>query len=149
MKVYISGKISGLTAEEYMMRFNNTEDYLIRLGYEVINPARTNSTLPASTNYEEFMKMSFLMLSMCDTIYMLNNWKDSPGALSEWEYARQHGITILYQEDDVMKVLGEVCNHYCRFPEAYPAKEQDRMIDEKCNKCPLHKLAKIIGGDRG
>ena len=37
-------------------------------------------------------------------------------------------------------LAAEICNHYCRFPEAYD--DNDRMIEEKCNNCPLRELVK-------
>lgn len=37
-------------------------------------------------------------------------------------------------------LAAEICNHYCRFPEAYD--DNDRMIEEKCNNCPLGELVK-------
>lgn len=37
-------------------------------------------------------------------------------------------------------LAAEICNHYCRFPEAYD--DNDRMIEEKCNSCPLGELVK-------
>ena len=41
---------------------------------------------------------------------------------------------------DIEKVAGEICDHYCRFPEAYL--EEERMHEEKCDKCPLNELVK-------
>ena len=37
-------------------------------------------------------------------------------------------------------LAAEICNHYCRFPAAYD--DNDRMIEEKCNSCPLGELVK-------
>ena len=37
-------------------------------------------------------------------------------------------------------LAAEICNHYCRFPEAYD--DNDRMIEEKCNDCPLGELVR-------
>lgn len=98
MKVYISGKITGLKPVDYLKKFAIAEKKLNNEGHEVINPAKTNATLPKSTTYEQYMDMSMLMLSMCDAIYMLNNWKDSPGANREKEQAEKNGMMVLYQE---------------------------------------------------
>lgn len=83
MKIYISGPITGTA--DYMERFAAAEKRLIAKGYEVINPAKVNSTLPSSTSYAQYMDMSLTMLSMCDTIYMLKGWEYSSGA--RWEFA--------------------------------------------------------------
>ena len=46
------------------------------------------------------------------------------------------------EKEETEDILGEICDRYCRFPEAYPANENERMIEEKCNKCPLNKLVR-------
>ena len=97
-KVYISGKISGLSEKTYMAKFNAAEEYLKNKGHEVINPARTNGTLPKSTTYDQYMDVSMLLLSMCDTIFMLDNYETSNGAVKELQYAKSHGIQIIYEK---------------------------------------------------
>lgn len=98
-KIYISGKITGTT--DYNQRFNNAELYLMNHSYcDIINPALVNSMLPTNTTYQEYMKMSLCMLSMCDTIYMLKDWKDSKGAKLEHEYAKVHNYNIIYESEE-------------------------------------------------
>ena len=98
MRIYISGKITGLDKRNYMQHFSNAEIRLTEKGHSVINPAAVNSMLPEDTDYDEYMKMSMLMLSFCDTIYMLNNYKESLGAMKEYQYAWEHGYTIMFEE---------------------------------------------------
>lgn len=95
MKVYISGKVTGL--KDYITHFCKAELDLMERGYSVVNPALTNMTLPQDTTYDEYMAMSMLMLSMCDTIYMLDNWIDSPGAKKEFEYAVRNNYTLMFE----------------------------------------------------
>lgn len=98
-KIYISGKITGTT--DYKQRFNNAELYLMNHSdCDIINPAKVNAELPESTTYDEYMKMSLCMLSMCDTIYMLKGWKDSKGAKLEHEYAKAHNYNIIYESEE-------------------------------------------------
>lgn len=98
MKVYISGKITGLPKEEYMYNFNQAERFLKKRGYSVINPARVNGELPEdTTTYEEYMEVSLKLLSFCDAIFMLSDWTDSNGATIEWNYAMSHGIKAMYE----------------------------------------------------
>lgn len=40
MRIYISGKISGLPYDEVQERFNGAEDLLTELGFEVANPLK-------------------------------------------------------------------------------------------------------------
>ena len=97
-KIYISGKITGLERIDYLRKFENAEIWLSEHGFSVINPATVNDRLPDDTTYEEYMKMSMLLLSFCDTIFMLADWKDSPGATKEYQYAVENDLTIMFEE---------------------------------------------------
>ena len=95
MKIYISGAISG--TDDYMERFAKAEKELTDKGYSVVNPAKVNAQLPENTSNEEYMKMSFCMLDMCDGIYMLKGWKKSWGANREYGYAMAKEKTIFIE----------------------------------------------------
>ena len=95
MKIYISGAITG--TDDYMERFAKAEKGLTENGYSAINPAKVNAQLPEDTSYEEYMKMSFCMLDMCDGIYMLKGWKKSWGANRELGYAMAKNMIIMYE----------------------------------------------------
>lgn len=66
-------------------------------GYSVVNPAKVNAQLPEDTNYEEYMKMCFCMLDMCDNICMLKGWEKSFGANRELGYAMAKNMIIMYE----------------------------------------------------
>lgn len=95
MKIYISGAITG--TDDYMERFAKAEKELTEQGYSVVNPAKVNAQLPEDTDYEEYMKMSFCMLDMCDGIYMLKGWEKSCGANRELGYALAKDMIIMYE----------------------------------------------------
>ena len=94
-KVYISGPIT--ETKDYLEKFEDIETALVLVhqGVEVINPAKVNANLPKSTTWEEYMRMSLCMLSMCDGIYMMEGWQQSRGATLEYAYAKGMGITVL------------------------------------------------------
>lgn len=94
-KVYISGPITG--TKDYLEKFEDIETALVLVhqGVEVINPAKVNANLPESTTWEEYMRMSLCMLSMCDGIYMMEGWQQSRGANLEYVYAKGMGIMVL------------------------------------------------------
>ena len=93
MRVYLSGAITG--TDDYMERFAKAQMLLQNEGHSVINPALVNSNMPSDTTYEEYMKMSFTMLSMCDAIYMLEGWQKSCGANREYGYAYANDMIIM------------------------------------------------------
>lgn len=96
MRVYISGPITG--TNDYMERFAAAEEKLKKDGYSVINPAKVNSMMPKDTTYEEYMRMSFTMLDMCEVIYMMKGWEKSSGANREYGYARAKEHTVMMEE---------------------------------------------------
>ena len=94
MKLYLSGAITG--TDDYMDRFSMAEKSL-EVEHTIINPASVNAQLPSDTNYEDYMKMSFCMLDMCDGIYLLKGWEKSCGSNRELGYAMAKGKIILRQ----------------------------------------------------
>jgi nucleoside 2-deoxyribosyltransferase len=96
MKLYISGPITG--TEDYMKRFEETEQEYQALGYEVINPAKLNALLPESTTHEQYMSMCYPMIDMCDTILLMHGWQQSKGAVMEFGYAIGKGLNIIDQD---------------------------------------------------
>ena len=97
MKIYISGAITN--NPNYKEDFERAEDYLQREypKAEIINPALVNSHLPKSTTHEEYMRMSFCMLDMADSVYFINGWEESKGANQEYGYALAKDKTILFE----------------------------------------------------
>ena len=87
-----SGKITGDIL--YKAKFKTAAEYLKAKGYEVINPAET--VLPNSklATWEDYMLVSFAFLDKADEIYMLNDWKESPGACAEYGFAIAKGMKI-------------------------------------------------------
>lgn len=94
-RIYISGAITG--TDDFIERFAKAQKDLEEQGYSVVNPAAVNSMLPKDTGYEEYMRMSFLMLDMCDTIYMLDGWSKSCGANREYGYAIAMNKVIVFE----------------------------------------------------
>ncbi len=93
-KIYISGKITGLTPDQAFSLFNNAELYLSEKGYEVINPM----TIPHEhdKSWLSYMRNDLKALLDCEAIFMLYNWKDSKGAKVEHDLAQSLGLEIIY-----------------------------------------------------
>ena len=104
MKVYLSGKITGDTG--YRQKFEAVQNELTSYGYVVFNPA----VLPDGFEYEDYMSLDLLILSRCDAIYLLRDWKNSPGAKRELEEAKRLGLQILDEDSiKIRRTLNQIC----------------------------------------
>ena len=95
MKTYISGKISGLPSEEAKKKFKQAESYLQGLGHDVVNPFELR--LGVDAPWESHMLFDLKLLFECDSIYMLDNWIESKGAMIEKHIADVRGMKVLFQ----------------------------------------------------
>ena len=91
-RIYISGPITG--TKDYMQRFKKAEKELTEKGYSVINPAKVNAMLPQDATWEEYIKVSLTLLSICTGVYMMPGWRESRGAVLEFMQARRNGMQI-------------------------------------------------------
>lgn len=91
-RLYLSGKISG--DDNYAQKFAAKEKELTEQGFLVFNPAKH----PNMFSWEEFMELDLLALKNCDSIYLLDDWKESRGAKIEYDEAVRLGKEIIYDE---------------------------------------------------
>lgn len=91
MKMYISGKITG--DPDYKKKFKSAHVYLTAQEHVTMNPA--NMTI--GFTHDEYMTVCLAMVSVCDGVYMLKDWRDSDGAKEEHEFAIEHGKKIFYE----------------------------------------------------
>ena len=110
MKVYISGKIGEeVLTEVTRWKFDKTARILRAHGYEVFNPTRSGFGILAeeavknfvrngevTTWYAQVLMLDLEELERCDAIYMLPDWKQSPGALVEYHFAEAIGKQIFF-----------------------------------------------------
>ena len=92
MRVYISGGITGV--EDYKKKFADAEQALYLEGHQPFNPTKLDFH---NLDYEEYMKLDFCLLDMCDAIYMLKGWENSRRANREYGYASAAGKAIMKQ----------------------------------------------------
>ncbi len=97
MKIYISGKISGLDPEEVDKKFKRVQTGLENGGFEAVNPV---SVFPQGIplSWEEYMVSDIEMLFNCDAVYMLSDWEESRGARIEHFIAKECGKTMFYEK---------------------------------------------------
>lgn len=94
--VYLSGKISG--DKNYKEKFEKYKKKFTAEGYIVLNPAEIS--LPEYSNsWYQYMMVCLNLLKNADIIFLLDDYKDSTGALIELEFAKKMNKTIWKCED--------------------------------------------------
>lgn len=99
-KVFISGKITGLEECDWRKKFSEgAYKLMLQHGYrleDIIAPSRLKEVF-LGLDYEQYMRIDLTLLDMCDTIYMLDNYKDSRGAQRELAYAIEQNKKIIWE----------------------------------------------------
>lgn len=131
MKIYISGKITG--DDDYREKFCEAENRLRELGYEVFNPA----IFPNIFTWDEFMDIDLKILSHCDAIYLLDDWRESKGAVIEISEAEKLGIPVVHEED---AIFGNTLLKLCNDTEMLI----DEDLDESCYPERMRKICSLI-----
>ncbi len=101
MKVFISGKMTGLTHEEFQAKFDAAAKKLQAMGYEIFNPSVSewnDAMHDRGMSYGEILIEDLRKVQECDALYMLDNWKESKGATAEHAFADAIGMKIMYEE---------------------------------------------------
>jgi len=83
-RIYIAGRISGLSYPAVIKQFNEAEAFLRSLGFEVVNPVKL---IPPGTGWTEAMRTCIAYLMACNYIIMLPGWENSTRATIEYNIA--------------------------------------------------------------
>jgi hypothetical protein len=95
MKVYISGKITGLEYQEAYKMFEDAEKEVRNMGGVPVNPMKLEHK--PNADWYDFMEKDIAELLRCEGIYMLENWGNSKGARIEYNIAREMDLKIVFQ----------------------------------------------------
>lgn len=94
-KIYISGKITGDSG--WRKKFRQAEEKLeAGGGWTVLSPLMVLKEI----GYEDYMHIDFAMIDVCDAVFFLRDWRDSPGAAREHSYAQAMRKGLLYEEEE-------------------------------------------------
>lgn len=94
-KVYIAGKVTGLSRLEVVAKFTKAESEWKQKGYEVINPIKIVKS--KKTEWEDAMKICIKEMMNCDTVYALKDWNKSRGAKVEIMLALSLNIKVSFE----------------------------------------------------
>lgn len=115
MKKYVSGKIAGLTEEEYRDAFGRGAALVMSMGDTPVNPLEvvacddnscSDSPLPRMENGELqhtwacYLKHDIIAMLDCEGIVMLPNWTTSRGGKFEKYVAEQCGLQVEFISHD-------------------------------------------------
>jgi hypothetical protein len=93
-KIYISGKISGLSHEECMNNFEGGIQKLRRINLFGVSPYQGDE----GRTWQQYMKEDIKLMMNCEGIFMLSNWRESKGANIERNLAMHLGMRVYYEE---------------------------------------------------
>ena len=114
--IYISGKMGEkILSEATVKKFEEAHRKMEEAGWSVINPAsyvfQQDAQRKVGSDIEEYKQTGFVnldwyagmllydmeVLALCDAIYMLSDWQDSPGATAEYYYAKACKKEIIFE----------------------------------------------------
>ena len=95
----ISQPMAGKSEEEIKAVREAAEMHLKALGYIVVNSVfETNTSVRNEALYNLGLSIAVAM-SLCDTVYFCDGWKDARGCVIEHSAALMYGLEMLYEED--------------------------------------------------
>jgi nucleoside 2-deoxyribosyltransferase len=102
-KIYIAGKVTGEDRAECTAKFANAQKAIEELGFEAINPIEVVGNW--DTNWNVAMRLCIAKLTECDGIVMLQDWKNSSGALIEAKLANSLEIPFFHYSKTGLYIL--------------------------------------------
>lgn len=113
-KVYITGKISGLSENEYRQNFQEAADLLKTNGFMPVNPLEVSAacgneeTCGSDLTFNDgsyqhtwhcYLKADLIEMLQCDAVLKLDNAMDSKGAMLEIGLAIKVGIPVVSRRE--------------------------------------------------
>lgn len=97
MKVFISGRVTGLPREEAVRNFERGERMCLNNTYDFVNPL--NLVPEGASNSVAMGILLPILCNQCDGILLMNDHKFSEGSHIEFECAKYTGKRIFYEDD--------------------------------------------------
>ena len=99
MRIYLSGKITGLDKEVYSRQFERAENFYKTSGFDVVNPVKIGEEvlkINPKAEWQDFMVRDLEALRTCTHIALLEGWEESKGAKMEKAEAEKMGLEIMH-----------------------------------------------------
>ena len=102
--IYIAGKYTGKNYNEVQENIERAESAALKLlekGWNVFIPHKNFSHFENKIDFKQtdWMKRCIIFLNKFDAIFMLDDWKDSEGAMEEYNHASAINLSIYLEED--------------------------------------------------
>lgn len=110
--IYTAGKYSDATLNLTKKNIQKAKEMSLEiwsLGAGAICP-HLNSYLfdyknQTTATWKDFLDADIKMIDGCDAIYMVNGWKNSKGAITEYEHAKKSHIKVITNKKDLKKFI--------------------------------------------
>lgn len=111
MRVYIAGKLND-NASDYIRNLHNMireAEEVRRKGFAVFVPGLDfiMGVVLGNWEYEDYFNNSQPWLNVSDAVYVTPGWETSKGTAREIERAKQKGIPIFFNLEDLIKYKNE------------------------------------------
>jgi len=103
MKIYIAGKITGLSGEEVEAAFMWAETLIEKAGHTPLNPYALVDQTPGRSYMASLLDALRIVDEQADGIYFLPNWHDSWGAIKELEFAKHESLPVYFNIEELPK----------------------------------------------
>lgn len=100
MKIYISGKMTGLPFMDIYPKFKRAEETISALGHDPLNPV-VISPYDQNKTWTDYMEEDIAALLTANAILMLPCWGQSKGARIERAIAQELGLRIYYDINEI------------------------------------------------
>ena len=103
-KAMISQPMNGIKEEEILATRERAFSWLHENGYEVIDSCFTNNAFDEGTTKNDrknaplfYLGKSIEKMSLCDTVYFCDGWRNARGCQVEHFAAKSYGLNVLYE----------------------------------------------------
>lgn len=104
--IYIAGPYSAATPEAIEANVAIARQAgiaVMQRGHVVLCPHTMTYGWDQETGltYEHFIRADLVLLERCDAILMVGDWRSSPGAIGELQFAREHDLAVYFAVEDL------------------------------------------------